>query len=238
MASQKPKGPEEKKAEMDKRIGINYEILQKNYKSFQNAMTNYIKSGGINMTQDDSNNPLFNKAYQEWSNLQKLLKDYQDLNKEFTELLKQESDASDVVKSLQEFEEKKHIHQKLSSTLEEKKAELDIAKSRQESIPNASTEQSYVQGISGKLGFTRPIKKLSVSVLLGLSFLMLVVSSLILKDFFMTNVTTNMNVSYSSFDPQTIFGVSQTTLQNILGGVSIVFILFAASLIIYKRYFN
>lgn len=216
---------------LDTQIGKNYEALQTTYNSFRDGLKAFIRSGGIHQG-SGSTDPNFSKANDAWTSLRTSLKGYQTFNSQLSKQLQDETNASDITNSLQEYERKKNILDSLNTKLEEVKNDLDIAKSRQESIPRAHLDQSFQQGVSGKLGFLRPLKPISVALLLGLGIFLFFVSVLILRDFFSFGDST-VWIADSSSTPEFMSGSS---FRWILMGIALTFLLFAGGLYIYFYY--
>jgi hypothetical protein len=213
---------------LDTQIGKNYESLQTTYTSFKDGLKAFVQSGGISQGDSDPN---FSKANDAWTSLRTSLKSYQQFNSQLSKQLQDETNASDITNSLQEYDRKKNILDSLNTKLEERVSDLDIAKSRQESIPRAHLDQSFQQGISGRLGFLRPLKPISVAMLLGLGIFLFFVSVLILRDFFSFGdysvwITENSMESSPEF-------MGGSSFRWILMGITLTFLLFAGGLYIY-----
>jgi hypothetical protein len=203
----------------------------------QSNLVNYIKSGGVNtQAAQDSNNPLYLNVYNSWTDANVMIKSYQNLTSAMTSALASynglSTSESTSIRTISELESK---ITRLKKELKDSQQDLDISKSRQESVQNAPNNQSYIQGISGKIGFTRPLKPTSVALLMGLGFFIFFVSCLILKDYF----TTSADIAAQFFSLNEIMEhLSSNTSRSVMIGVIATFILYAASLYVYFYVYN
>lgn len=205
--------------------------------ALQSNLTEYIRSAGINtQAAQDSNNPLYRNVYNSWTDANVMINSYQNLTSAMASGLKtynglSTSDSS-YLRNISGLES--NIRQ-LKIDLKTSKQDLDIAKSRQESVQNAPINQSYFQGIAGKIGFTRPLKPTSVALLMGLGFFIFFVSCLILKDYF----TTSADIAAQFFSLNEITEhLSSNTSRSVMIGVVATFVLYAASLYVYFYIYN
>jgi hypothetical protein len=192
----------------------------------------YIKSGGINtQSSDDQQNPLYRNLFNSWTNTKIMLNGYQNLSQAMADALKSYNGLSpSESRSITNIANLNLNIEKLNKELQQSQTELDIATSRQESIENASTDQSYIQGFSGYIGFTRPLKPTSVALLMGLGFFIFFVTCLILKDYF----TTSSDIASQFFSlNQMMETLSTHTSRSVMIGIVITFILYAAGLYVY-----
>jgi hypothetical protein len=63
----------------------------------------------------------------------------------------------------------------LRKEIEEKEHDIEVAKSRHESVIESQKTPSYYQGLSARLGFTKPFKRSSVSILIALGIMLTIV---------------------------------------------------------------
>ena len=203
----------------------------------QSNLVSYIKSGGINtQAAQDSNNPLYLNVYNSWTDANVMIKSYQNLTSAMTSALASynglSTSESTSIRTISELESK---ITGLKRDLKESQQDFDIAKSRQESVQNAPNDQSYLQGISGKIGFTRPLKPTSVALLMGLGFFIFFVTCLILKDYF----TTSADIAAQFFSLNEIAEyLSSNTSRTVMIGVIATFILYAVGLYVYFYIYN
>ncbi len=216
----------QRKADLDRQIGSDYGAIQLLYARFQSAFTKYVQSGGVSQYGDDSTDPDYNESQEAWTKIRDNLTRYQTFNTELSESLQKESDIP-VGEST--FEKKQQVLMDLQSKLEKQKTHLEIAKSRQQSIPNATLHQSRVQGFAGRLGFTRPLKPVTIAILVGTAVFLCILTFLILRDFFAIGSGEMTYEAQSGFTA--IF--ANPMFRTIVFTVSISLILFAIGLYIY-----
>ena len=197
---------------------------------FTNKLGTYIRSAGINQS-PNSNSPLYLATDNSWKKIIKLLQSYQTLTKDMTASVAQyngitgaETNEISAITAL-----KGTLNQK-NNELQQSQTDLEIAQSRQESVTNAKIDQSFIQGLSGMIGFTHPIKPTSIALLMGLGFFIFFVCGLILKDFF----STSADIASQYFNLNEIVSyLSLGSSRAILVGVVAAFILYAIGLYLY-----
>jgi hypothetical protein len=204
---------------------------------FQSNLGTYIRSAGINtQASQDSNNPLYLNVFNSWTNANVMIKSYQNLNKALADelsIFNSSSGSSIAIQSNINRLETDIIDKK--KELKQSEQDLDIALSRQRSIETAPIDQSYLQGFSGRIGFTRPLKPTSVALLMGLGFFIFFVSCLILKDYF----TTSADIAAQFFNLNELTDyLSSKTSKSVMIGVIASFVVYAAILYIYFYIYN
>ena len=205
--------------------------------SLQSNLALYIQSGGINtQASQDSNNPLYQNVYNSWTNTNTMIKSYQNLSQAMTSALAGYNGLTTAESSaITSMAAASSNLQSLSNVLQQSQQDLDIARSRQESVTTATTNQSYVQGFAGKIGFTKPLKPTSVALLMGLGFFIFFVTCLILKDYF----TVSADIAAQFFSMNEIMEyLSSSTARSVTLGVVGTFIVYAAALYIYFYVYN
>ena len=219
---------------------INYNIannLQTYITLFNSNLGEYVKSGGFDQVvgasgqQTNVATPSYLGATSNWSNIQTMLSNTQQLTKDMTaSLASYNGTNSDETNDVARINTVKSNIITAQTRLKESQVDLDISTSRQDSITTSTKDQSYVQGLSGKLGFTRPIKPTSVALLIGIGFFILFVTGLILKDFFM--LSADIAAEYFSLSEISSY-LSESTSRSIILGVVATFILYAIGLYVY-----
>lgn len=205
--------------------------------ALQSNLTEYIRSAGINtQAPQDENNPLYRNVYNSWTDANVMIKSYQKFNSAMTKALASYNGLSSSDRShLGNISGLESTVEGLKRELKISQQDLDIAKSRQESVQNAPINQSYFQGVSGKIGFTRPLKPTSVALLMSLGFFIFFVSCLILKDYF----TTSADIAAQFFSLNEIAEyLSSYTSRSVMIGVVATFVLYAAGLYVYFYIYN
>lgn len=197
----------------------------------------YIRTAGVNsQNQANPNSPQYQAANTAWGNVATLLKDNQTLSSDMARVLK-DNTATDVSLqvNLQRLGAKQQELSTAKRNLQLSESDLEVAKSRQQNVSTASTNQSYFQGFSGTIGFTRPLKKSSIPLLLGLGFFIFFATALILKDFFTTSAeVASQYVSLSEI----VSYISSKNSRVVLIGVIGTFIAYAIGLYVYFYVWN
>jgi hypothetical protein len=219
---------------------INYNItnnLPTYITLFNSNLGDYIKSGGfdqvVGSTGQQSNvaSPSYLVASSNWSQIQTVLSNTQQLTKDMTaSLASYNGTNSDETNDVARINTVKDNILTAQSNLTQSQIDLDISTSRQDSITTSTKDHSYVQGLSGNLGFTRPIKPTSVALLIGIGFFILFVTGLILKDFFM--LSADIAAEYFSLSEISSY-LSASTSRSIILGIVGTFVLYAIGLYVY-----
>ena len=221
-----------RKAVLDAAIGSSDSKLIPLINTFINNLGTYIRSGGISSSTSNMN-PNYINTSNSWNSVTDILSQYQDLTSSMASSLKNyvNPDSSTTISS--QITTKTARLNSLQNELTKLKKDLDVANSRQDSLSTANTSQSYVQGFSGMVGFTRPIKPVTVALLIGLGFFVFFVCGLILKDFF----TTSAEVASQYFDMNELLSyTTSTSFRAVLTGIIVTFLLYAILLYFYFKY--
>jgi hypothetical protein len=199
--------------------------LDSKFQTFQDNLRAYIKSSGISSQPYDSSglDPLWQAAHTSWLDLKGQLIAYQTLNHHLNTTLAIYR-TNDMDTLLQDLGDKQTSLSDLKKSLETINQEYDIAKSRQDSVKNADKEQSFFQGFSAMVGFTKPIKKLSVALLMGIGFFITIMCGIILRDHFSSSL--DVASQYADFSQLTEF-TSSGQFKMALAGITITFMIFA-----------
>jgi hypothetical protein len=221
-----------RKAVLDAAIGSSDSKLIPLINTFINNLGTYIRSGGISSSTSNMN-PNYINTSNSWNSVTDILSQYQDLTSSMASSLKNyvNPDSSTTISS--QITTKTARLNSLQDELTKLKKDLDVANSRQDSLSTANTSQSYVQGFSGMVGFTRPIKPVTVALLIGLGFFVFFVCGLILKDFF----TTSAEVASQYFDMNELLSyTTSTSFRAVLTGIIVTFLVYAILLYFYFKY--
>jgi len=221
-----------RKAELDARIGNSDSNIIPLINTFISNLGNYIRSGGISSSTNDTN-PNYINTSNAWNSVTDILSDYQNLTSSMASSLKNyvNPDSSRSISS--QISTKTGRLNSLQDELTRLKKDLDVANSRQDSVNTANTSQSYIQGFSGMIGFIRPIKPVTVALLIGLGFFVFFVCGLILKDFF----TTSTEVASQYFDMNELLSyTTSTSFRAVLTGIVVTFVVYAIVLYFYFKY--
>jgi hypothetical protein len=224
----------------DRKNSIDYDIstnLQSYITLFNTNLGDYVKSAGFNnivssgSTQTNVQTPSYLGATSNWSKIQTLLSNCQQLTKDMSQSLATYNGAnSSETNNVNTIDFIKTDIETAEKRLKESQIDLDISTSRQDSITTSTRDQSYVQGLSGKLGFLKPIKPTSVALLIGIGFFILFVTGLILKDFFM--LSADIAAEYFNLSEIASY-LSASTSRSIILGIVGTFMLYAIGLYVY-----
>jgi len=217
------------KSQLDGKLS-NTGTTTNNITAFINNLQSYIRSGGANINNTDESDPLWTAARDKWTAITTDLNEWKSLNQTLLNALNTGASSGDISSVMTIVSQKQATVQGLQTNLEEKLQDLDISKSRQQSIVTTESDQSYLQGLSGKIGFLHPIKPTSVALLLGLGFFIFFVCAIILRDFFTTSAeAASQFVSFTEIMRYT----SSNTFRAVLLGTVFAFILYAVGLYVY-----
>lgn len=114
--------------------------------------------------------------------------DYIGLNKNLSTTLRNISASADVQNKLKEIGALRNDITNLERELKNAKQDVETSKARQTDVERPRQDISYYQGFSGMVGFTKPLKLFSVPILIIFGLLLLFISGLILRDFFLPSV--------------------------------------------------
>jgi hypothetical protein len=198
---------------------------------FVKNLQSYIQSGGANINNPDSeSDPLWTAAHNKWTAITTDLNAWKNLNQTLLAALGTSTRSGDISSIMTIISQKQGIVQEKQDILEVKLQDLDISQSRQQSIITTESDQSYLQGFSGKIGFLHPIKPTSVALLLGLGFFIFFVCAIILRDFFTTSTeAASQFVNIGEIMRYTGSG----TFRGVLLGIIVAFILYGIGLYLY-----
>ena len=221
-----------RKAGLDTALGNSDSRIIPLINTFISNLGTYIRSGGISSSTTDTN-PNYTNTSNAWKSITSILSDYQDLTSSMASSLKNYANPDSSRSISSQITTKTATLKSLEDELTRLKKDLDVANSRQDSLSTANTSQSYVQGFSGKIGFTRPIKPITVALLIGLGFFVFFVCGLILKDFF----TTSAEVASQYFDMNELLSyTTSTSFRAVLTGIVVTFVVYAIVLYFYFKY--
>jgi hypothetical protein len=175
---------------------LQYQALvnQLNVQSTNAEIQRLVNTLNVNLTQYSRGGPGQNpggqaqltQAQQSFSMLQDLEQAYVDLNKRISTDINQTVTSSDVDAKQRMIGELQQEIATLQTEVEEYKKDADTSKTRQTSVETTRQTPSYYQGFSGRIGFTRPLKQMSIPILLGFGIMILFMSGLMLREFFIS----------------------------------------------------
>ena len=170
----------EQKTQLDTRTTestINQKVTAMN-----DAIFRYINRAGI--SQNPGSNPDYTAANTTFNELTALEGNYITLNTNLSAAIRQMTSASDVQNKLQTVGSLRNDIINLERELKDVKQDTNTSLARQDSVDKPAQDVSYYQGFGAKLGFTKPLNKLSIPILIGFGLLLLFLSGLMLRDFF------------------------------------------------------
>ena len=170
-------------------------IIESTVSNMNHAIANYINRAGI--WPNGGDDPDYNASLVAFEDLQTLQQNYIDLNTSLTAQITALTNNADLEAKLREVGQIKEDIAKLLKSLKNAENDASISKSRQESVENAQKNLSYYQGFSAKLGFAKPLHKISIPFLIGFGILLFFFSALLLKEFILTKNTSE--AIYNSF---------------------------------------
>lgn len=181
------------------------------------AVSRYVNKAGISQNPDsDADYTTANTIFNELSTLEK---NYAVLNTRLSAALRQVTNASDVQNKLQTVGTLRNDILNLEKELKHVKQDADTSLARQGTVTKPNQEVSMYQGISGTLGFVKPIRTISVPILLALGILLLFLSGLMLRDFF--SPSSGLNTFGSEAD--SVFSLfTDSRFYSVMAGVVLV----------------
>ena len=164
--------------------------------------------------------------------------DYATANAKFQELVGYQQSYSNLIKrlstSLRGLTETTNVQSKLEEIgtlrneivnlereLKNVKQDVETSKARQTDVETPRQNISYYQGFSGMIGFTRPIKLFTVPILIAFSLLLLFMSGLILREFFLP-ASTGYNTGYYGSEGGIFSFFTDSRFYAVMGGVALV----------------
>jgi hypothetical protein len=105
----------------------------------------------------------------------------------------------------------------LESELVKAKEDSSVSTTRKSAVEYPDTKVSWYQGFSSKVGFSKPLHKISITILIGFGILLLILSGLMMKEVFNTD---NVQVDHTE-----LFSVfSDSRLYSVLGAITLVLV--------------
>lgn len=146
---------------------------------------------------------------------------YSNLIKNLSTSLRGLTETTDVQNKLEEIGTLRNEIVNLERELENAKQDVETSKARQTDVETPRQNISYYQGFSGMIGFTRPIKLFSVPILIAFSLLLLFISGLILREFFLP-ASNGYNSTYGGSEGSIFSFFTDSRFYAVMGGVALV----------------
>jgi len=194
-------------------------VLENKINTMNNSILTYINKAGIS-TNPDGTSSEYEKANSIFMEIQKSQKAYTSLNNDLLNEINELNSSDDLSNKLSSIGSLQQNLEKLKLELENAKNDVDISKTRQDSVEKAQIETSWYQNFSGMLGFTKPLHMISIPILMGFGILFLFLSGLLLREFFMPQ-----EGQISITENGTIFDVfTDSRFYAVIGGMTLVFV--------------
>ena len=208
------------KAELDSRttdIVINQKVTNMN-----DAVYRYVNRAGI--SQNPGSNPDYTTANTIFNELSSLETNYITLNTNLSGAVRQVTSSADVQNKLQTVGTIRNDIINLEKELKDVRQDADTSLARQGNLEKPSQQVSFYQGIGAKLGFTKPLHLVSVSVLISFGLLLLFLSGLMLRDFFSPSAgSANLYSAYNTVGTGVFSLFTDSRAYSVLAGVVLVF---------------
>ena len=195
------------------------------------SINNYASTGGI------SSDPKRNQAYIDtnasFGQLVDLNKQYEQLNRDLTNAVKNLSNNSNIGNKLKTIGSLRNDIANLEKTLKDVSNDVDVSKKRKESLENPELNVSWYQGFSSKVGFIKPLHSISVPILIGFGIFLLIMSGLMLKEIIQFPGQSDNQI----YDSGSLFSLfSDSRLYTFIGAFS--FVIVVLGILSYKGYFG
>lgn len=196
-------------------------------------LSQYISKAGMTTGTNSTDPGLI--ARNTFADLQIGIEQYTNLNKDITAAIYSLTNSGDVSFKLQQEGSIQQEIPKLEKRLKEVRQDLETARTRQAQTQESPKHTSLYQGFSGKIGFTKPLKRSSIPFLIGFGILLLFLSSLLLKEFFISpSGYAEALPAYSSEGIMTVF--TDKRFLSFIGGV--IFVVIATTVLVLMNYFG
>ena len=182
--------------------------------TIQADLAKYVNSAGISSTEgEDPNTRAINNSF---GDLIQLEKQYGNLLRQLTTKINSVAQDTNVSQKLNELGQARNKIIQLEQEVAAAKQDADTSRTRQLSVEQPRQEATWYQGFGSKIGFHKPLKQISVPVLIGFGVLMLFLSGLLLREFFTITEYYNSTVISS----ESVFIVfSDSRFYAVAGGI-------------------
>jgi hypothetical protein len=147
-----------------------------------NAVQRYVNRAGISLNPDK--NVDYNEAQRIFDRLTNGIRSYSSLNSRVSKDISNMAGDNDVRNKLRQVGDLRNDIVSLERELKGLKHDYEVSKTRQDNVERPREDISFYQGFSSRIGFSKPLHKLSVPFLMGFGFLLLFLSGLMLREFF------------------------------------------------------
>ena len=197
-------------------------VIDQKVENMNAAIYRFVNNAGI--SQNPGSNSDYTTANTIFNEISALENNYITLNTNLTGAVRQMTSASDVQNKLQQVGTMRNDIINLEKELKNVKQDADTSLARQGDVERPAQQVSFYQGIGAKLGFTKPLHLVSVSVLISFGILLLFLSGLMLRDFFSPSAgAANIYSSYNSVSTGVFSLFTDSRAYSVLAGIVLVF---------------
>jgi len=196
-----------------------------------NAIKQYSSTGGI--SSDPNKNQAHIDANIYLGKLVDLDKQYQKLNTDLAISVKTILSGSDITGKLANTGVLQDKIANLQKGIAEATNDEDVSKNRKESVENTELNVSWYQGFASKVGFNKPLHPISVPILIGFGIFLLIMSGLMLKEFFYVPGES----SNQAYDSESLFSLfNDSRLYSVIAAFFLVVVVLG--ILSYRGYFG
>jgi hypothetical protein len=184
------------------------------------AIMRYTQNAGIAQGNNGQNTD-YTDANAKFSQLASLQEEYQKLNQTLSRTVKTLTDNSDVRNKLEQIGRLRGEIVELEKELTTVKQEAETSQARQATVEKPREQLSWYQGFGGAIGFTNPLRQVSVPFLIGFGLLFLYFSGLMLKEVFAP--ATDTYATNSTYQQEGLFALfTDSRFYAVIGGIGLV----------------
>lgn len=145
------------------------------------SLARFVNSGGFST--NPAGNPDYENANNRMNELLTLENQYATFLKSLSTQVRTVVNSADVTNKLQQVGQIQQSIGNLEKELQDAKQDVHTSIARQDNVSHAQKDTSLYQGFSSYVGFVRPLRKMSVPILFGLSILILFLVGLMLREY-------------------------------------------------------
>lgn len=181
----------------------------------------YTKTAGI--SEKSNENIAYKQANANFGALVDKQNQYLDLLRELSQAVGDLSENADMSGKLQSMGKLQNEIAQMEKNLVLTKQDADTSRTRQESLEKPRSNLSWYQGFGTYVGFTRPLHQTSVPFLIGFGILLLFLSGLILREFFLPVEAYSYTDYAQGFDSNELFSFfTDARFYSVLAGITFV----------------
>ena len=168
-----------------------------------------------------SNQPVGTAQQQAVARIAKNFLQYQNINRQLSDIIRR-STPPDLGSTLSKIGQDQQKIEQLKKEIAQARLDLETAEQRNAQVEHPQIPVSEYQGLTSSFGITKPFHMISISILIGVSFFLFIVSVLIFKDNFLTGLLYSSGAGMASAgimgflrDPRvwaTLFGAACITI--------------------------